>query len=92
MDNINNRYMFILASLFIDLGKTDGQSSDTFANRFLNARDWNVPDQSWIKVSSVASFLLLGGGKPSKCTDRKKNHVHVTYARASEASERLRNI
>ena len=40
--------------------------------------------------SSVASFLVLegGGGKTPKCTDKKKNHVHVYnfYARAS-ASE-----
>ena len=45
-------------------------------------------------VSSVASFLVWGGGgKPPKCIDRKKIHIHVTYyARASEASERLRNI
>ena len=32
-------------------------------------------------ISSVASFLLWGGGgKTPKCTDRrKKNHVYVTY-------------
>ena len=45
--------------------------------------------------SSVASFLLLwgGGGKTPKCTDRKKKScICNLYARASEASERLRNI
>ena len=33
--------------------------------------------------SSVASFLLLGGGggKTPKCTDRRKKNVYVTYMR-----------
>ena len=39
-------------------------------------------------VTSVASFLVLGGGKTPKCTDTKCTYT----ARASEASERLRNI
>ena len=46
-------------------------------------------------TSSVASFLLWGGGgarSPNVPTE-KKNHVHATYyARASEANERFRNI
>ena len=45
--------------------------------------------------SSVASFLLWGGGggKTPKCTDRKKQScIYNLYARASEASEHLRNI
>ena len=45
-------------------------------------------------ISSVASFLLLvgGGGKNPKCTERRKKITYNLYARASEASERLRNI
>ena len=47
--------------------------------------------------SSVASFLVLGGGggdKPPKCTDRRKtNLVHVTYMRErASASETYRPI
>ena len=49
-----------------------------------------------VESSSVASFLLLGGGgggKPPKCSDRKKNHVHVTYMRErANASEIYRPI
>ena len=44
-----------------------------------------------IIFSSVANFLVLGGGggqAPQMYRQKKKN-VHVTYARA--ASERLRN-
>ena len=41
--------------------------------------------------SSVASFLVLGGGgKTPKCTD--KNNICNYIARASEASERLKHI
>ena len=39
--------------------------------------------------SSVASFLVWGGGggeRPPNVPTEKKNHVHVTHARASEAS------
>ena len=42
--------------------------------------------------SSVASFLVWGGGQAPKCTDIKKSYTCNLYARASEASERLRNI
>ena len=49
------------------------------------------------QLCSVASFLVWGGGgagKTPKCTDRgkKKSCTCNLYARASEASERLRNI
>ena len=44
----------------------------------------------WCTVG-VASFLVLGGGgKTPKCTD--KYNICTYIARASEASERLRNI
>ena len=54
----------------------------------------------WAKAgnSSVASFLVWGGGggKPPKCTDIKKNHIHVTYmherAKRASASETYRPI
>ena len=47
----------------------------------------------WAKAgnSSVASFLVWGGGQAPKCTDIKKNHIHVTYmherAKRASASE-----
>ena len=44
-------------------------------------------------ITSVASFLVLGGGggaRPPNVPTEKK--VTYFYARASEASERLRNI
>ena len=43
-----------------------------------------------IITSSVASSLALGGGgqAPQMYRQKKRNHVHVTYARASA----LRNI
>ena len=43
-----------------------------------------------IVITSVASFLVLGGGKtPNVLTEKTTTYF---YARASEASERLRNI
>ena len=54
-----------------------------------------VPSQylsSLFNLNSVASFLVLGGGgaRPLNVpTEQKKSNLH---ARASEASERLRNI
>ena len=46
--------------------------------------------QHGVKGTSVASFLVLGGGgqDPQMYRQKKSN----LYARASEASERLRNI
>ena len=52
----------------------------------------SFPHYNNAKITSVASFLVLGGGggKTPKCTD--KNNICIYIAQASEASERLRNI
>ena len=43
-----------------------------------------------VRVSSVASFLVLGGGARPRNVPTKNICTYI--ARASEASERLRNI
>ena len=48
-----------------------------------------------IHISSVASFVVLGGGSKPPNVPTKKNHIHVTYNYTHAcicASERLRNI
>ena len=59
----------------------------------------NRPLFWWAKAgnSSVASFLVWGGGQPPKCTDIKKNiYMHVTYmherAKRAGASETYRPL
>ena len=61
-----------------------------FSHRYLDSDCINFRTFVFL-ASSVASFLILGGQDPQMYRQKKKCMCNL-YARASEASERLRNV